>query len=517
MLGYRPEELARSNLRSVTAAEDWSALWLHWQELLEGRRSTYAADHRYLTATGRMLWCHITAAPVSDDEGDLHAVMIQLQDITERRDAELALASQALHDALTGLPNRFMTRQWLASALADHPGQPVGVLYCDLDRFKLVNDSLGHGCGDELLVEVAARLRAALRDDDLVGRVGGDEFIVVAERLGGVKDLMGVASRLVASLAEPVRVGGHPHTVTLSIGAAIGHDPETAEDLLVRADMALLRAKRLGRARVELFDVERDRIATRDDLELEDNLRESVEAGELRAHYQPIVGLREENLVGYESLLRWQHPERGLLAPEVFLDLAESSGLISSIGWWMLSQVCHDATAPGARLCADGTWVSVNASPSQLSRPGVAGVVRRTLEESGLRPEQLHLEVTETALIQASGALAGELREISDMGVRIALDDFGTGYSSLSLLRDFPVDMVKIDRSFVQPLLYDRSAHAIVRAVLSMCHDLGLPTVAEGVETAAQAERLRELGCSHAQGFLFGRPQPLPPREREPR
>jgi EAL domain-containing protein (putative c-di-GMP-specific phosphodiesterase class I) len=275
--------------------------------------------------------------------------------------------------------------------------------------------------------------------------------------------------------------------------------------------MALLRAKRLGRARVERFDAAIDRIATREDLELEDELRASVTSGQLRAYYQPILTLADRRVVGHEALLRWSHAERGLLLPGDFLDIAETSGLIRSLGWWMLDRACRDtAVGLGGPEFTD-QWVAVNASPVQLTRTDVFQIVMTALERSELPPHQLHIEITETALIQASRSLLRDLNGLRDLGVGIVLDDFGTGFSSLSLLRDFPVSMVKIDRSFVAPLLEDPGALAIVRAVLGMCRDLDVPVVAEGVETEGQAERLQELGCSHVQGFLFGRPQGFEP------
>jgi EAL domain-containing protein (putative c-di-GMP-specific phosphodiesterase class I) len=281
----------------------------------------------------------------------------------------------------------------------------------------------------------------------------------------------------------------------------------------MRADMALLRAKRLGRARVEEFDADIDRIATREDLELEDELRASVTTGQLEAYYQPILTLADRQVVGHEALLRWNHRDKGLLLPGDFLDIAETSGLIRSLGWWMLDRACQDtAGGLGSNVRSDN-WIAVNASPVQLTRTDVFHIVTGALDRADLDPSRLHIEITETALIQASQTLLADLRSLRDLGVGIVLDDFGTGFSSLSLLRDFPVSMVKIDRSFIAPLLEDQGALAIVRAVLGMCRDLDVPVVAEGVETEGQAELLAELGCSHVQGFLFGRPRGL---AREP-
>jgi len=507
MLGRRVEALVMMSLREVTHPDDVELDVVKMADLLAGAVESYTIEKRFVTVDGTALWGQMTVAAVPDLDGYVRGLIVQVQDVTQRRDAELELANRALHDPLTGLANRFLVQQWLGSALLEHFGRDVGVLYCDLDRFKVVNDSLGHTAGDEVLVEAAARLCAAVRPEDLVGRVGGDEFVVVCERLGSPEDLTRLAARLCEVLDEPIVIGEHSHTVTVSIGAAYGRSPDSADDLLMRADMALLRAKRLGRARVESFDEAVDRIATRDDLELEEQLRASIGTGQLRAFYQPILTLDDRRLAGHEALLRWEHPQQGLLAPDRFLDIAENTGLIRSLGWWMLGQACRDAAVELGGVGASGSWVAVNASPIQLTRSDVFDVVMQALERTQLPASQLHLEITETALMQASPSLVGELKMLREEGVGVVLDDFGTGFSSLSLLRDFPVSMVKIDKSFIAPLLEDNGALAIVRAVLSMCRDIGVPVVAEGVETDAQAEQLAKLGCSHVQGYLFGRPK----------
>jgi diguanylate cyclase (GGDEF)-like protein/PAS domain S-box-containing protein len=514
MVGWRIQELTHMDVTEIVDSQGGLPWQPWWEGLLAGAAET-STDRTLVTADGQNLWSRLTGAVISSPPAEDRVIM-QFEDVTSRREAELELANRALHDALTGAPNRFLTHQWLGSALEDQPGNLVGVLFCDLDRFKVVNDSLGHAAGDSLLSQVADRLRTVLRPEELLGRVGGDEFVVIVEGVRTTAELAEVASRMAEALDEPFELGDHRHAVTLSLGGSIGAHPDTADQVLMRADMALLRAKRLGRARYVAFDEVNDRVTTRADLQLEDDLRMSLGSEQLRAFYQPIVNLRDLSVAGHEALVRWEHPALGLLPPDRFLELAESSGLIRPLGRWMLAQACHDAVGDAAGL-APGGWVAVNVSPSQLARSGFADYVIDILATTGLSPERLHLEVTETALITASATLSEELEQLSRLGVRIALDDFGTGYSSLSLLQKFPVHLVKIDRSFVQPVLVDSSARAIVKAVLSMCRDMGLPTVAEGIETPEQLELLRELGCSHGQGFLFGRPIPLLARVLVPR
>ncbi len=515
MVGWRIDELAQMDVTDIVDVHVGLPWKLWWDNLIAGHGDSATTDRTVSTANGEKVWSRLTGAAVKSPS-DSDRVVMQFEDMTSRRQAELKLANRALHDGLTGVPNRFLTHQWLGSALEDQPGSRVGVLYCDLDRFKIVNDSLGHAAGDSLLTQVADRLRAVLRPEDLLGRVGGDEFVVIVEGVRNTTELAEIASRMAEALDEPFDLGGHRHAVSLSVGGSVGVHPDTSDEVLMRADMALLRAKRLGRARYGAFDPTHDRVTTRADLQLEDDLRMSLGSEQLRAFYQPIVNLADLSVAGHEALVRWEHPTQGLLPPDRFLELAESSGLIRPLGKWILAQACQDASRDAYGL-APGGWVAVNVSPSQLARSGFAEYVIKMLETTGLQPGRLHLEVTETALITASATLSDELFQLSQLGVRIGLDDFGTGYSSLSLLQKFPVHLVKIDRSFVHPVLFDKSARAIVKAVLSMCLDMDLPTVAEGIEGHDQLELLRDLGCSHGQGYLFGRPIPLRARVLPPR
>ncbi len=476
-----------------------------WSDLLSGAQGSAEWEVALRGALGRELLVRAWIAGLLGDDGRVAGFLVALQDVTTAREGELALASRSMNDALTGLPNRWLTREWLERALAEQPGAQVGVLSIDVDRLAQVNESLGHAAGDRLIAEVSRRIRAAVRSDDMVGRVEGDAFLVVCEGLPGTGELQRVADDVLRALRGPIPLGALRHVATVSIGAAYGAPDCTADDLVLHAGVALTRAQREGGAAVVVYDPDRDRGATTGDLELESQLRASVTAEGLRAYYQPIVALPDRQLVSYEALVRWAHAEQGLLTPRAFLEIAEGTGLITTIGSWMLARACADAAA----LLPAHVSVSVNASPVQLTKPGFVDEVDGVLAATGLAPGRLQLEITETALLQAGPRLHADLAALADRGIRLALDDFGTGFSSLSLLHELPVHTVKIDRSFVAPLLVDRRSRAMVKAVLGLCADLGVASIAEGVETEAQAAALIAMGCDRAQGYLFGRPTPL--------
>jgi diguanylate cyclase (GGDEF)-like protein len=385
----------------------------------------------------------------------------------------------------------------------------VAVLFLDLDNFKAVNDTLGHGAGDELLRALSPRLQGALRASDTLARLGGDEFAVLCEdvRDGGAAR---VAERLAAALAAPVPAGGAEHHITASIGIAVavaGGEPATPETLLRNADTAMYRAKERGRARFELFD-RRLREETLRRLHIESGLRTAVERGELRLDYQPLVALPGGELRGVEALLRWDTPDEGELPPAEFIPAAEQSGLIVPIGTWVLEEACRQA-ARWRRARPDAPPpISVNVSALQVVQPDFAAVVRRALAQAGTPPELLCLELTETVLMEAGAATLQTLAAVRALGVRVMLDDFGTGYSALHYLEHIPLDGLKVDRSFVGGLGSRPQSAAIYSAVVAMAAALGLPVIAEGIETAGQAARLRELGCGLGQGFHFSRPVP---------
>ncbi|MGX7680537.1 putative bifunctional diguanylate cyclase/phosphodiesterase [Jatrophihabitans sp. DSM 45814] len=508
MLGYPRDELEGVEFVAITHPDDIDSDLRLFYEVLDGQRDSYVMEKRYLHADGHLVWAVLHVGVIRDESGGIRSIISQLTDITDRKLAEAELARRASHDPLTALPNRSQLEGRLNNYLGR--GMSAGVLFVDLDRFKTVNDSLGHEAGDELLIAVTARLSAAVPESWLLGRVGGDEFAVIVPNESDPQALERAGELLMSAFVTPLLVRGYSHTVSMSVGVtAIRPQHRHADEVLREADQAMLRAKRHGRARVEVFDPTQDKPATLEDLELEEALRVSLNTNTgLIPYFQPIINLSDSSIAGYEALVRWLHPSRGLLEPDQFLPLAEKTGLIVPIGWWMLeasnrAMMRRDFSDGGTR------WVAVNVSGSQLGRGLLVPNIERVLAESGLPPEQLHVEITETALIEASTASIKEVRGVADLGVEVALDDFGTGYSSLTLLRDLPVSIVKIDRSFISPIGLDRSATAIVRRVIALCQELGVVTVAEGVETQSQLTALRSLGCTQAQGYLIGPPEPL--------
>src|SRR4051794_16629582 len=428
-----------------------------------------------------------------------------ITDVTRYREAEAHIRHLAQHDHLTGLANRALFRERLGRALAAarRGGGPVAVLCLDLDRFKPVNDTLGHPGGDALLRAVAARLLACVREGDTAARLGGDEFAVLQAGAGQPEAAGALARRLVEALSAPYEVLGHQIVVGASVGVALapgdGRDPD---ELLKRADMALCRAKADGRGTFRSFEPGMDaRLQARRLLELD--LRKALAAGELELHYQPLVDLRTGAVSALEALLRWRHPARGLVPPGEFVPLAEEIGLIVPVGGWVLRRACADAAGwPG------GVRVAVNLSAAQFRGRELVAAVVGALAAAGLAPARLELEITETVLLRDGEATLATLRELRALGVRIAMDDFGTGYSSLGYLRSFPFDKIKIDRCFVRDLGASADCEAIVRAVTGLGGSLGIATTAEGVETEEQLERLRPEGCDEAQGFHLGRPMP---------
>jgi diguanylate cyclase (GGDEF)-like protein len=424
-----------------------------------------------------------------------------IEDITERREHEAKIAHMARHDALTGLPNRLLLREQLLHALdGSRSGDGTVVVHClDLDRFKEVNDTLGHPVGDALLKQVAERLLVGVRETDLVARVGGDEFVVIQTSMDPLKEAAALASRLIELLSAPYELDGHQAVIGTSVGIAVRADEGAdAEALLAQADMALYRSKEQGRGTYCFFEHEMNTRAHAR-RELEHALRLALSNGELVLNYQPLVNLERNEICGLEALLRWRHPQRGLISPADFIPLAEETGLIVSIGEWVLRQACAEAAT-----WPDHIQIAVNVSPVQFKSGNLVEMVFNAIAASGLAAHRLELEITESVLLQDSETTLTTLRQLHDLGVRIAMDDFGTGYSSLSYLRSFPFDKIKIDRCFIANLSQgDESGLAIVRAISGLGRALGLMITAEGVETQQQLDMVRGEGCTEMQGYIF--------------
>ncbi len=430
--------------------------------------------------------------------------VVTYEDVTERRRAEAQVAFMARHDALTRLPNRVLLHERLEQVLAQAGrGACAAVLCLDLDRFKPINDTLGHATGDELLRRVGTRLSACVREGDTVARLGGDEFAVVQTGISRAEDASLLAERIIAALGEPFVLGGHTVMVGTSIGVALAPADATGADRLLRcADMALYRAKLDGRGTHRFFEEEMDaRLQARRALELD--LRRALHEGEFMLYYQPLVDLRSNRVSAFEALLRWRHPRRGLVAPDEFIPLAEETGLIVALGAWVLERACADAVT-----WPDELRVAVNLSATQVSSSGLIDSVAHALDASGLPADRLELEITESVLLQNSSVTLATLHALHALGTPISMDDFGTGWSSLSYLRSFPFDKIKIDRSFISDLCDKPDAAHIVRAVTGLGNSLGMATTAEGVETDEQLSHLRREGCTEVQGYLFSPPRP---------
>ncbi|MBW4500915.1 MAG: EAL domain-containing protein [Scytonema hyalinum WJT4-NPBG1] len=432
-------------------------------------------------------------------------------EITERKRAEEQLLHNAFYDALTGLPNRALFMNRLGLALEQkkrHKDYLFAVLFLDLDRFKLINDSLGHLVGDQLLLEIAKRLESCLRSTDIAARFGGDEFTVLLEGIENVSNAIQVAERIQQELALPFRLNGQELSTTASIGIALSSavDYNQPEDLLRDADTAMYRAKALGRARYELFNLEmyEDAVAR---LQLEIALRQAIERQEFQVYYQPIVSLTSGTISGFEALLRWQRPERGLVSPTDFIPIAEETGLIVSIGYWVLHEACRQMQA--WRMC-DRTnslnKISVNLSLKQFSQPDLIGQMAQILHLTGLDASYLVLEITESVIMENGNETTVAFSKLREMGIELSIDDFGTGYSSLSRLHNFPISTLKIDRSFLSPIDNNSKNLEIIETIVTLAHKLGVDVTAEGVETKEQLAFLRSLNCEYGQGYFFSHP-----------
>jgi diguanylate cyclase (GGDEF)-like protein/PAS domain S-box-containing protein len=447
---------------------------------------------------------------VAERTAELAETNLRLQEeVAERQQAEERVMHLANHDALTGLPNRrlLIDRLGQALALAHRENHQVAVLFMDLDRFKTINDSLGHMTGDALLQNVARRLSETLREGDTVSRLGGDEFVVVLPSLDQPKAAEKVALKLVDALAPPIDLGGQEFRVSASIGISLfPEDGRDTETLLRNADSAMYHAKDMGRNNYQFF-MEQMNVAAAERLRLENDLHRALERREFELHFQPRVSVASGLACGIEALIRWRHPGRGLVLPEHFIPVAEDTGLIVPIGEWVINEACRQGTAWSAAGLPK-LPVAVNLSPRQFRQSNLVDTVARALDRHGWPCKLLELEITEGVLMQQTSDTLKTLEALNRLGVGLAIDDFGTGYSSLSYLKRFPVDFLKIDQSFVRDIAVDPDDATIVTAIIGLAHSLGLTVVAEGVENASQLDFIREAGCDEAQGYHIGRPMP---------
>lgn len=510
IVGYSEDEFKGMTFQAITQPDDLGEFLGHVAKVLEGNILTHQMEKRYLHKLGHEVWVLAGISLVRDSEGKGLHLIFQIQDITHRRRAEQQLVHEAFHDALTGLPNRawFMEQLQVSLELVhSQKDRLFAVLFLDLDRFKLINDSIGHMVGDQLLIAIANRLRNCLRPEDKVARLGGDEFTILLDDIRNANEAAEVADRIQKHLSQAFNLGGYETFTTVSIGIALSSpDYQRPEDFLRDADTAMYQAKSLGKARYVIFD-KGMHVRAVNLLQLETDLRRAIDRNEFFIEYQPIVELETGRLQGFEALVRWQHPERGSIPPSRFIGVAEETGSIVAIGEWVLLQACrqmqhwkekHSLTIPLS--------ISINLSGRQFGHSNLLEQITHILDVTGLDPRALKLEITESVVMESVESAASTLERLRALGVGISIDDFGTGYSSLSFLHRLPINTLKIDRSFVGRMTENNENKEIVRTIIMLANTLSMGVIAEGVETKEQADLLRELGCQSIQGYLVSKP-----------
>lgn len=534
MVGYEPEVLIGMSWHQVIAHDDRETLESGFQQILlsdirteipRTQKAVASGIDREAAETrtqgkvemesegvrrdGSLFHCEVVLVPAHDDTGAVSGCYCFMKDVSERKRLEDQIVHQAFHDALSGLPNRLLFTDRVEQALArsQRLQRVVGVMFVDLDNFKFINDSMGHEQGDQVLMEVARRLQASVRPGDTVARMGGDEFTILLENIAEQEEAVLVAERLVQRLQEPVALEARPIIITCSIGLAVSApDGSGVENLLRDADTAMYQAKLNGKAGYMVFDRSmNDRLVER--VEIETGLRRALEQDELRVFYQPIMNLEKGTIEGAEALVRWEHPQLGLVSPAKFIPIAEETGLILPIGYWVLREACLQAKAWQEQRGSDLPFImSVNLSGRQLQDAELCSMVASILQETGLPPACLKLEITESVMIGDIEATITRLNELKALGVLLAVDDFGTGYSSLSYLQRLPVDTVKIDQSFIKVMGSEQQPAAIVNAIINLCRVMNLNVTGEGIENTDQLVQLQALGCDFGQGYLFAKP-----------
>ncbi|HQU83662.1 MAG TPA: EAL domain-containing protein [Pyrinomonadaceae bacterium] len=510
ILGYTEDEFLATDFQSMISPDDLGNTLIKINELLSGKIPTCQMEQRYINKQGETVWAWWSVSSTGDVKSEQPNLIFQIQDITDKKHAEDKLQYDATHDVLTGLPNRkfFMTRLSAALEKSQHDQyHKVSVLFIDLDRFKIVNDSLGHLIGDELLIGIAERLRDCVRPSDTVARLGGDEFTVLVEGHYENKEVVRIAERVQEKFSIPFDLSGHEVYSSASIG--ILHATEnhlTSEDMMRDADTAMYQAKRAGKARHEVFDEDMHK-AAKETLKLETDLRRAVEKNEFTVHYQPIYSLITGNVEGFEALARWEHPVLGSVSPAKFVPLAEEIGIINALGEQILRKACTEMAALRRESPSMITLVlNVNLSCKQFAYPNLVQKIENILHETGFPPTKLKLEITESVFFDYREQAISMLNQLRALGIEINIDDFGTGYSNLSYLMQLPISTLKIDRSFISPIQKNGNNIEIVQTIVMMARNLGLRVIAEGVETEAQLEQLKKLKCEGAQGHLFSKP-----------
>jgi diguanylate cyclase (GGDEF)-like protein/PAS domain S-box-containing protein len=509
-LGYSEQELLETSFPDLAHPDDVGATLGQIEKLLAGKISSYQTEQRFAHKAGHFVWMLLNISAVRDSQGHPSNLVFQLQDITDRKKEEERLVHNVFHDALTGLPNRalFMDRLRLATERGRRrKDQTFAVLFLDLDGFKAINDSMGHIMGDQLLIQISRRLNASLRATDTIARLGGDEFTILLEDLTDERECLRIVERLQKELALPFRLGTSDIQVTASIGVASSNPGyERAEDILRDADTAMYRAKSSGKACYQFIDRERN-TPPLDVANLGKDLDKAVDRGELVLYYQPIVSLETGKLVAFEALIRWQHPQRGLILPADFIPLAEERGPILKIGTWAIREACLQLKRWQDKFSLHTSLsVTVNLSSKQFMQPNLIDQVIEILQDTGVDPGALKFEITEGVVMENIGTATVLLQQLRALGIELGVDDFGTGYSSLSYLHRLPISSLKIDKSFVKGMVEKREHAEIVKTILTLARSLGIRVVAEGVETLEQLVELRRLKCDAGQGFLFSKP-----------
>jgi diguanylate cyclase (GGDEF)-like protein/PAS domain S-box-containing protein len=516
ILGYTEEELLTMDFQAITLPDDLGVTLIKIHELITGKIANWQMEQRYLHKAGKIVWTSWSVSTATDTKSQQPNLIFQIQDITGKKLAEEKLQHDATHDVLTGLPNRSFFMQRLSKALGmtkQITGYRVSVLFIDLDRFKYVNDSLGHLVGDQLLKGIAGRLKDCMRPADIVARLGGDEFTILVEGIYDTQEVTRIAERIQHKFSVPFTLRGHDVYSSASIGILHASDKhESSEDMMRDADTAMYQAKRAGKARHEVFDEEMHSIA-KETLKLETDLRRAVERDEISVHYQPIFSLKTGTIESLESLARWQHAELGMVSPSKFIPLAEEIGLIDKVCEQVLRRACCDINSLENLENGDGTRrglpFSINLSCRQFGRNTLVENINDILNETGFARERLRLEITESVFFEHQERAIAMLDRLRESGIEINIDDFGTGYSNLGYLMKLPVSALKIDRTFISMIDDEGGNDAIVRTIVTLARNLGLRVIAEGVETESQLSVLKDLGCESGQGFLFAEPMPF--------